>query len=142
MKINNKNGFTLVELLATIVILGIISVIAVVSITSIVNHSKVVECENIVLSLKSAVKEYVSDGRYSNNKIYDGAEIKVSTLMDDGYFSTKVTNPFTKKDVTSAIRTKKITIYLSSDKSVIYTDSTKSTVGVKTPIKCDGTFIN
>ena len=62
-----KNGFTLIELIATIALLAIIAIISFVSINGVVNQSKVNNCESLMMNIKTAAKEYVSDNRYNFN---------------------------------------------------------------------------
>lgn len=102
----NKKGFTLVELLAVITIMAIIGVIAVISIDGMMDEANKTECESIVKSLKSAAKDFVSDARYSDyfEGLKDVGFANVGLMMDGGYFSKKVENPFTKEDVTDKIR--------------------------------------
>lgn len=90
----NNKGFTLIELIATIALLGIIAVISFVSISGVIKKSKVNDCENLVMNIKSAVKEYVSDNRYSSG--FDVSNIKVSDLNLSG----SLVNPFTKETLT------------------------------------------
>ena len=93
-KLNSK-GFTLVELLATIVILGVISAIAMVSIDSMIDNSQITECENLLLSIKSATKDYVSHNRFGlSSKSFTKT---VNDLVSDGFLSEPVTNPFNKE---------------------------------------------
>lgn len=99
----NNKGFTLVELIATIALLSIIAVISFVSINEVIDQSKVSDCENIVRNINSAVKEYVSDNRYSFNN-YNSFNITANDLIVGEYLSSSVTdssgnvvidNPFT-----------------------------------------------
>ena len=75
----NKKGFTLVELVATIALLGIIAIISFVSINGVINQSKVDNCKSLVGNIKSAAKEYVSDNRYKLNS-YNDLNITVKTI--------------------------------------------------------------
>ena len=74
----NKRGFTLVELLATIVLLSIISVISYVSISSVIKKNKVNNCRNLIKSIEGASREYVSDNRYN----FTNRDDKVITAED------------------------------------------------------------
>lgn len=98
----NKRGFTLVELLATIVILGIISTIAVVSVDKMLDHSREVECDSILQSITNAAKEYASDHRYTTITSSDAFQISVSDLIDNGYLSYNIQDPFKKEILTPA----------------------------------------
>ena len=99
MKLLNKKGFTLIELLGVLTIMSIIGVIAVVSIDGMMEEAQKTECESVVVNLKNATKEYVSDKRFdiTNSGVY---EVKVDKLITNGYLTKKITNPFTKEDVT------------------------------------------
>ena len=93
----NNKGFTLIELVATISLLGVLAIISFVSITGILSQSKVNDCENLVNSIKSAAKEYVSDNRYNNSFDSDNdkvVEIEVFDLISGDYLSGPVMNPF------------------------------------------------
>lgn len=93
----NNKGFTLIELIATIALLSIIAVISFVSISGVIKKSKVNDCENLVMNIKSAVKEYVSDNRYnltSNNIL----EITGDTLINNKYLTGPIVNPFSNSN--------------------------------------------
>lgn len=99
--LNNK-GFTLVELLATIVILAMIGVISFVSINGVIEQNKIKNCENLKNSIKSAAKEYVSDKRYDNSFVSSVKDMKVllggRDLINNKNLSGDVYNPFDNED--------------------------------------------
>ena len=99
--LNNK-GFTLVELLATIVILAMIGVISFVSINGVIEQNKIKNCENLENSIKSAAKEYVSDKRYDNSFVSSVQDMKVLLggrhLINNKNLSGDVYNPFDNED--------------------------------------------
>lgn len=64
MKLNNK-GFTLVEVLAVVVILSILIAIMVPSVNYIINKNKEDNYKNLEASIISATKVYLSDNRYN-----------------------------------------------------------------------------
>ncbi len=117
MKLNNK-GFTLVEVLAVIVILSILMAIMVPSVSNILKKNRENNYKDLKSSIVSAAKVYLSDNRYEvtissciNNKanitsINDIAlidsKLKIKTLVDAGNLKTtsagKILNP---KDKTS-----------------------------------------
>lgn len=108
----DKRGFTLIELIVTIALLAIISIISFVSISGIINDNKVKNCENLVNNIKSAVKEYVSDNRYSFTSNNDFT-ITGDKLIDDNYLVGPIINPFDNSEITpSSIR---IRIELKTD---------------------------
>ena len=61
----NNKGFTLIELIATIALLAVISIISFVSVNGVINQNKVNNCESLMMNIKTAAKEYVSDNRYN-----------------------------------------------------------------------------
>lgn len=97
MKTNNK-GFTLIELIATIALLAVIAIISFVSINGVINQSKVNDCESLLLNIKGAAKEYVSDNRYSLNN-NNALDITAKKLIDYKYLSGPIKNPFTNEEI-------------------------------------------
>lgn len=111
----NNKGFTLIELVATIALLGVIAVISFVSINTVIEKSKVSDCESLVSNIMSAVKDYASDNRYnlSNNNTLN---ITGDLLVDEKYLVGPVINPFTNSEIIpSDIR---IEVELNSDYTV------------------------
>ncbi len=108
----NKRGFTLVELLATIVLLSIISVISYVSISSVIKKNKVNNCRNLIKSIEGASREYVSDNRY-NFTNRDDKVITAEDLFRGNYLKNEIMDPFTNEKVNS--ENVKIIISLKSD---------------------------
>lgn len=137
MNMLNKKGFTLVELLAVITILGIISTIAVISIDVMFEESQRVECEAIVSNLETAAKEFASDNRYTGKFYTTYYKMYASELVSEGYFNGNVINPFTNEDVSSTFSNKvDITLHFNT------TDKTVSSVSIG-QINCDDkTFPN
>lgn len=62
----NKKGFSLVELLAVIVILAIVGGIAVVSYNAIINRTRIKSYKNYESSMKSSATMYIIDNGYKN----------------------------------------------------------------------------
>lgn len=108
----NKRGFTLVELLATIVLLSIISVISYVSISSVIKKNKVNNCRNLIKSIEGASRGYVSDNRY-NFTNRDDKVITAEDLFRGNYLKNEIMDPFTNEKVNS--ENVKIIISLKSD---------------------------
>ena len=63
----NRKGFTLVELLATILILALLLGIGTYSIISIINSSKQKNYELLINNTKSAAETYYQECKFSNN---------------------------------------------------------------------------
>lgn len=95
----NNKGFTLIELIATIALLAIISVISVVSISNVLSESDIKECEELLISIKSSAKEYVSDNRYdsliTDNVSDSKITIKATDLVSKKYLTSEIIDPFT-----------------------------------------------
>lgn len=60
----NKKGFTLVEVLAVVVILGIIMLIAIPNVNKLIMRNKKENCEAMKKNIINATKNYFSDHRY------------------------------------------------------------------------------
>lgn len=116
LKLNNK-GFTLVEILAVVVILGVLSTIMIPSVTSIIKKNRVENQENFKSSLISATKAYITDNKYKiefstsncssgykciskidNTAIADN-KITLKILVDNGYLNENLKEPATNKKV-------------------------------------------
>ena len=94
----NNKGFTLIELIATIGLLAVVSIISYVSINKVIEESKVNDCEQLVMSIKSASNEYASDNRYSLTTTAN-LNINGSTLVNNKYLSSPIINPFDKSEI-------------------------------------------
>lgn len=113
----NRKGFTLVELLATLTILGIIIAIGGISISAIMNNAKEKQFELLVSNIKSAVENYYQECTYGGSSC--NYEISFQYLLDNGYISPnkdkKLVNPKTDGDITSC----KISYSFTGNKFVI-----------------------
>ncbi len=121
MKLNYK-GFTLVELLAVIAIMGMLAVIMVPTISGVIEENKTNNSENLKKSIKSSARAYISDNRYEikldnnscnnnntkreifsiNNKTILESKITVELLVNEGYLksnSGEIINPETNKTI-------------------------------------------
>ena len=121
MKLNYK-GFTLVELLAVIAIMGMLAVIMVPTISGVIEENKTNNSANLKNSIKSSARAYISDNRYEikldnnscnnnntkreifsiNNKTILESKITVELLVNEGYLksnSGEIINPKTNKPI-------------------------------------------
>ena len=119
MKLNYK-GFTLVELLAVIAIMGMLAVIMVPTISGVIEENKTNNSENLKNSIKSSARAYISDNRYEiklddsscandirnitfiGNDYIDESKITVELLVNKGYLksnSGNIINPETNKPI-------------------------------------------
>ena len=120
MKLNYK-GFTLVELLAVIAIMGMLAVILVPTISGVIKSNKENSLSNLKNSIKSSARAYISDNRYEislggsctnstdkrniifiDNTSISDSKITVKLLVDKGYLksnSGNIMNPETNKPI-------------------------------------------
>lgn len=130
----NNKGFTLIELIVTIALLAIIAVISFVSISGVLQESKVKDCDNLIINIKNATKDYFSDNRYSLNKISSykvgGNDkqylIAASVLTNTKYLSSPLLNPF---DNTSEITSSTFISVTLKDDYTVATITIKSGTG-------------
>ena len=95
MKRLNKKGFTLVELLVVIVILGVIMSIAIPSITSSIERSKDKQKTQIIKLIESAGELYVDKHK---NTVQQGKSITLDDLIEDGLITKEeMKDPFNEK---------------------------------------------
>ena len=125
MKLNRK-GFTLVEVLAVIVILGIIIAIMIPNVNKLINSFKDDNYKNLKRTITVAARSYISDNRYDieieglpcqtnsetkfiikidNLKLENKSKIPIETLIDKNYIKEKngkITNPINNKELNIA----------------------------------------
>lgn len=98
----NKKGFTLIETLMVIALIGIISLILVPNVIFLINKNKTESCENLKKNIISATKIYVNENKYDLNFTCDNTiEIPISTLIDFGKISGDIKNPINDEDLTT-----------------------------------------
>lgn len=87
----NRKGFTLVELLAVLVLLSAIMYIAIPSISSSMERSKNKKKEKNIQLLEAAAEMYVADHRYAIQKQKnDACYIVLDDLVSGGYVPSDV----------------------------------------------------
>ena len=97
-----NKGFTLAELLGTIVILAIIAIIAFPAVLGLLNSSQEETDKSMQNFAISAAREYVNDNKdlfpkalatATSEKTYgDSGNIKVETLINEGYIDSTTIN--------------------------------------------------
>ncbi len=92
-----KNGFTLVELMAILVILSVLLLVTVPSITKTFKDSSDMELEEYRKTLCLAAKTYVEVEEEAQNKSWTTmTSFNTSVLIDYGYINDNLKNPSTK----------------------------------------------
>lgn len=147
MKVNNK-GFTLVELLATIVILSILMAIMIPSVNYLIEKSKKDNYDNLKSSIIVAAKVYMSENRYNitldlgadgklcdgnetedisyigDNKLLEFNKLPISILVDSKILSTNtdgnILNPKDKNKILDKNNSYILIKYQCSTKDYIY----------------------
>ena len=79
----NKKGFTLVELIATIVVLALVVSISAYAITNIINSAKEKNYELLIKNIKDASETYYQECKYSDITCND--TVTLQYLVDYGY---------------------------------------------------------
>lgn len=102
MKKSAKMGFTLVELLVTIILLGVIGAIVVYNMMNVSTNSKDAEYEKFVAKVKSAAEAYANLNPDVFKDLYINKAylyIKMEDLINDGKIDEKLVNPYTEERV-------------------------------------------
>ena len=86
MKKNTNKGFTMVELLTTIVILGILMTVSIVAVNKVLENARNKYYVSLEKTVTLATKSYVQDNRNNLPKEIGGKkQIKLKTLQDNNY---------------------------------------------------------
>ena len=98
---NKKNAFTLIELIATIGLLGMISTIIITVSVRKINETKERARETMISAIELAAEKYVLDYKdelveFDNN---DYIYITLQTLVEKQYFEDSLVDPTTKKSL-------------------------------------------
>lgn len=103
MERTNKRGFSLIELLAVIVILGILTSIVTFSVSSIKKKQDLKNCENLIKNLLVDARRYTEKNPSKLNDLKekdDKAYIKINDLLDAKMInSDELINPINKLEI-------------------------------------------
>ena len=92
----NKKGFTLIELIMVIVVIGIVAMIAIQSVTKRIVDSKERAYNIEVNNIKSAAKKYMLENQKVDEYHLNTLCINISTLQNKGYLEKgNIRNPKT-----------------------------------------------
>lgn len=94
-----KNGFTLIEVLAVIIILGIIGLIVMPVVTNSLKESKEDLYNVQIANIKEAAKTWSADNMDKLPTIVDsGKHVTLRKLQDEGYIDAGIKNPKTDEE--------------------------------------------
>lgn len=117
----NNKGYTLIELLGTLILLGIIVAVTTVSVTKYLNNAKSDSYNHTVLSINEAAELYVTD----NSQLFPELEVPTSTfditlqqLVDNDYLNDNIVDP---RDNSVIPLTTTITIEVVSSTKIVTT---------------------
>ena len=96
----NGKGFTLVELLAVIVVLAIVLIIAVPGVLSIINKAKNSAYDRQIDMIKEAARLYVTEKGETLNWQNETVYVLESQLKENGNLESKIIDPRNKKELT------------------------------------------
>ncbi len=102
----NNKGFTLVELLAVIIILSILVVLAGTSVGSVVKDSKNDLYQAQISSIKEAARAWYVDNTNYFFDYYDCGYITLKDLKEYGLIDSEINNPKTEKNFSNNIKIK------------------------------------
>ena len=95
-----NKGFTLVELLAVILILGVIDTITVPSVMSAIKTSREKAYERQKEMIEDAARRWSTD-----NPTMGETEVSISYLQEEGYLNSKsIQDPRDKKEMTGCVK--------------------------------------
>lgn len=96
-----KNAFTLIELLASICIVGVLSTIVITVALKRIQEAKEQSYKTLITSIEQAAKDYVmnNENDIPTYKSSDWTNITIETLISKNYFTQSLINPLTNKSL-------------------------------------------
>lgn len=91
-----KKGFTLIEILSIIVVLGVIAILVLPNIGNDINDKKQKEYDEIIGIIENAGKVYLSSRT-------DESFVTVDTLINENYLTSNLINPITNESITGTV---------------------------------------
>ena len=102
----NNRGFTLVELLATVIILSIVIGIGTIAITSMINNAKNKNYDLLITNIKDGAEVYYQECKYANNSgitCSDDYTVTLGDLVTYGYVKGNSTDTDNKYTITNPL---------------------------------------
>lgn len=125
MKNRIKSGFTLVELLAVIVILSLLLLVTASTVSSQFKNSKDDLYDTQLQNIKLSAEMWASDNKNLLNTIDDCVSITLGYLKDEGYVDINIKNPYTNEKFSDTEVFINITKEESRYKYEVFDDDTK-----------------
>ena len=98
-----KNGFTLIELICVITILGLIALIAVPTVNTMIQNSKKEAYEEQIVTIEKTAKTYMSKNSLELPKDDETVCVSIEKMQKGGFLSKEdIENPLYKKGSTVA----------------------------------------
>jgi len=104
-----KNGFTIIEITVTVLLLSILTIFIVPRVSTIISNNKAKVCDSIVTSIETAAKNYT----YLNTLVVDSAissdgyfEITLLDLQKEGLLKVELENPYTNEMIPNTNKAK------------------------------------
>lgn len=120
----NKKGFTLIELIAVFALIAVLSVVIGINMNKLKNNTleKKYNAYKDELETAACVYAYKNNKNKNNNSI---ASVSFYTLIDNGYISKNLENPKTKKTVDQTPNEKIDIFYDDSEIKCVYVEGVK-----------------
>lgn len=123
----NKKGFTLVELLITIVIIGIITILSFPQLTNLIRNNKETKYEKYAESLERGAKLYIDSHEKDiwNENENDCYKVTYEQLQNDYLVKeydkkTEIAMAYVKVTKTNNKYTYEVSIIIKKDNSIVY----------------------
>ena len=104
-----KNGFTLIEITAVVLVLSVLTIFVVPKVESIISNNKKKACNSVITSIESAATNYtylktgVVDSEILNNGYF---EIELIDLQKEGLLKVDIKNPYTNEIISNTNKVK------------------------------------
>ena len=99
-----KNGFTLIEVAAVVLLLGLLSVFIVPKVSKLIANNKDKICKSAVISITDAAKNYTyKHTNEVNIQIANNGYVNITLLMlqEEGLLDNEIINPHTNESFSS-----------------------------------------
>ena len=104
-----KNGFTLIEITAVVLVLSVLMIFVVPKVENIISNNKKKACNSVISSIEAAATNYtylktgVVDSEILNNGYF---EIELIDLQKEGLLKVDIKNPYTNEIISNTNKVK------------------------------------